>query len=436
MFSPSPTPQTENFEIPKEHYDSDDVLSKNYNDCLTASTTPGELEPDRVFAPLDVPMHRRAQTLVLLWHTCSIPVFLTLFLLSLSLPVFWPVLVFYFTFFYLGNQTPNNGKSFVRRSTWMRNWKMWQFFNEYFPITLHKTVDLEPTFKKQEFNELTYRWPFSLSPSSRVVRLLRKTRLISPKLEKVTKEVKTGPRYIFGYHPHGIISMGVTGSFATNGAGFDNMFPGIRVFLLTLLSQFRIPFYRDYLLGMGISSVTKHNVMALVRENQSVCIVVGGASESLLAQPGMNDIVLHKRKGFVKIALELGDVCLVPVYGFGETDIYKVFNPNTRKNEKSLRGRISYVVNSLQVCLKNKTGFTVPLFHARGVFNYDFGLLPFRKPIHIVVGKPVNVPFVPSPSQHQIDYYHDLYVKELQRVFDDNKAKFLSNGSSQLRIIE
>eukprot|EP00976_Prorocentrum_cordatum_P021821 446358-Prorocentrum_minimum.AAC.1 len=42
------------------------------------------------------------------------------------------------------------------------------------------------------------------------------------------------PLYIFGYHPHGIISWGALVCFATEGADFSANFPGIDLRLLTL----------------------------------------------------------------------------------------------------------------------------------------------------------------------------------------------------------
>jgi hypothetical protein len=40
--------------------------------------------------------------------------------------------------------------------------------------------------------------------------------------------------YVFGYHPHGIISMGAAVCFATNACGFEEKFPGIDIRVLTL----------------------------------------------------------------------------------------------------------------------------------------------------------------------------------------------------------
>lgn len=41
-------------------------------------------------------------------------------------------------------------------------------------------------------------------------------------------------KYVFGYHPHGIISMGALCTFATEATGFSELFPGIKPHLLTL----------------------------------------------------------------------------------------------------------------------------------------------------------------------------------------------------------
>ena len=62
---------------------------------------------------------------------------------------------------------------------------------------------------------------------------------------------------------------------------------------------------------------------------------------------------------------------LVPVFSFGENELFKqVSNP-----EGSL---LRTVQNKLQKVM----GFALPLFHARGIFQYNFGLVPYRKPIH------------------------------------------------------
>ncbi len=64
---------------------------------------------------------------------------------------------------------------------------------------------------------------------------------------------------------------------------------------------------------------------------------------------------------------------LVPIYSFGENELFdQVKNP---------RGTwLRYIQERLQQIM----GISLPLFHARGVFQYSFGLMPYRKPINTV----------------------------------------------------
>ena len=43
-----------------------------------------------------------------------------------------------------------------------------------------------------------------------------------------------------------------------------------------------------------------------------------------------------------------------------------------------------------------------PIFHGRGVFNYDFGLLPHRRPINIVIGEPIAPPAIELSALREI----------------------------------
>ncbi|ODQ77877.1 hypothetical protein BABINDRAFT_163252 [Babjeviella inositovora NRRL Y-12698] len=363
------------------------------------------------FAPMNTPLHRRWQTLAVLWHTCTIPCLTSLFCYMLAIPFMWPFIGIYLIYF-LCDQTPFNGNAARRYSPRVRGLPVWRSFVEYFPIRIHKTVDLQPTF--------TQKWVEDEPETNWFKRALR-----GAVKKPFEKRVKTGPRYMFCYHPHGIISMGAFGAMATEGAGWSKAFPGIPVSLLTLINQFKLPLLRDYIMALGCSSVGKRNMTRIIRDhNQSVCIVVGGAQESLLALPHSNDLVLRKRKGFIKLALDLGDISLVPIYAFGENEVYEV--------NKATRGSWIW---KFQKWTKKNFGFTVPLFHARGVFNYSMGLMPFRKQIDLVYGKPIEIPFRPSPTRKEVEFYHDLYVKGLVDLFDQNKAKY-GDPNAVLSLVE
>ncbi|OWB85870.1 hypothetical protein B5S33_g4545 [[Candida] boidinii] len=454
----------------KNNKNNEDRDNDNSSSSSSGKHYPKYRPDNRVSAPINIPWKRRLETLFLFFQVSSIVLFPGLFLLLWTFPPFWPLLIIYLLFFYFNDKSPSNGESSQRVSMFIKNSPILSNFTNYFPITLVKSFDLKPTFTNVEVDSENFKFPFNYLPNF-ISNLLFNLKLINKFNYKIKKDFRTGPRYIFGYHPHGVIGMGAIGAFASEGAGFSKIFPGIKVFLLTIINNFQIPFYRDYLMSIGVSSVSKKNIIALMKQDLSVVIVVGGAAESLLSKPGNNDIILKKRKGFIKVALELcnksnsinskddllkfnkdNDICVVPVYGFGETSVYDVYDTNdiddsSTKSENYFKACMKW----LQLWMKKNIGFTIPLFLARGVFNYDFGLLPFRRPINVVVGKPIPIYRFANKekskendpesfgevTQEEIDHFHNLYVEGLIKLFHDNKEQYsTSEFDRDLRIVE
>jgi 2-acylglycerol O-acyltransferase 2 len=157
---------------------------------------------------------------------------------------------------------------------------------------------------------------------------------------------------------------------------------------------------------------------------RAITIVIGGATESLDAQPNTLRLVLQRRKGFVKMAIRTG-ADLVPVLGFGENDLYEQFQADSHPK-----------IHKFQLIVKKVLGFTIPLFHARGVFNYDVGLMPYRRPVNIVVGRPVRVMKNERPEQADIDRVHEEYVKELERIWELWKDEFAKDRKEEIQYIE
>ncbi|RPA86349.1 diacylglycerol acyltransferase [Ascobolus immersus RN42] len=382
---------------------------------------------------MNVPLQRRFETMAVLWFTTAIAIFLSIFWFLCAIPLFWPILIPYLIYI-LRATVHEDGSPTYTRSNFMRRLPVFKFYKNYFPLSLHRTVPLDAS-----------------------------------------------KNYIFGYHPHGIISHGAFGSFAveedSQGGAFARLFPGIRNTLLTLDSNFRIPGYREYLLSLGLASVSRRSCENILRginspiarpnpptsgrfnirsillapltfpvhvlttigilrpsypvhtqanpapelNGRAITIVIGGAAESLYAHPGTLNLILHRRRGFLKLALR-ENALLVPVLGFGENDIYEQLTPS--------KGSI---IHKIQQAVKRAVGFTMPLFHARGVFNYDVGVLPYRRDINVVVGKPVGLPGQGEEGGHreatddEVRELMDLYIAELKRMWDAHKDEFAKN---------
>ena len=51
-------------------------------------------------------------------------------------------------------------------------------------------------------------------------------------------------------------------------------------------------------------------------------------------------------------------------------------------------------------------------------FNCRFGLLPYRKPINVVVGAPLRIEQIEEPTKEDIESTHEKYITEVQKLYD------------------
>ena len=79
-------------------------------------------------------------------------------------------------------------------------------------------------------------------------------------------------------------------------------------------------------------------------------------------------------------------------------------------------------------------GFSTPIFFGRGVFNYSFGLLPHRRKVLTVFGKPIPVRKTSSPSSEELDRIHAQYVKALQEIYYSYRSEYDPSDKRELII--
>ncbi len=132
-------------------------------------------------------------------------------------------------------------------------------------------------------------------------------------------------------------------------------------------------------MAFGFVDASGKSIQYNLDKGRSVMLVVGGAREALLSKPGEIKLTLKRRHGFVKQALR-GGASLVPVFSFGETNLY-----TTMPLEEGS------FFHKLQITFMNKFGFSTPIFSGRGLFNYSFGILPHRYVMYYLLN---NVVFI------------------------------------------
>uniref|UniRef100_UPI00129322C5 2-acylglycerol O-acyltransferase 3-like n=1 Tax=Lonchura striata TaxID=40157 RepID=UPI00129322C5 len=163
-----------------------------------------------------------------------------------------------------------------RHWDWLRNWRIWDHFCDYFPITVIRECPLPP-----------------------------------------------GRSYILPAHPHGISCIGIFGAFVTGARGAagrdprprrdpkSDPRPRLQPCLAALEGLFRLPIYREYALAAGLCPVSRRCLDAvLARGSRALLIVVGGAAEALEGTPGCHRVTLRRRRGFVRLALRHGETLL------------------------------------------------------------------------------------------------------------------------------
>lgn len=207
-----------------------------------------------------------------------------------------------------------------------------------------------------------------------------------------------------------IYSISGYGNFATKSPKFSEIFPNIEAKFATLDFHFKIPFFRELLLSHGMLSVKSSSIAHCLNSSNgtAVVIAVGGSEEAFHASPENYKFVVKNRKGFVKVALKTGS-SLVPVISFGENEIFE-----------SVRNKFLTIV---QRSFKNLFGVVLPFVK---ITEY-FPLIPKRHPITTVVGTPINLTKIISPTQQDIDDLHQIFLVELEKLFNQHKSKYLKN---------
>lgn len=322
----------------------------------------------------NIPLTRRLQTLVVsaLTFFTGLPFFIALFFFLCCFKYTLPFMVIYLVYIFI--VFPRTHKHPLKAHAWWRQSWVFEQYRDYFPI-----------------------------------------RLVVPK--NIRKQFDPNGNYFFIYHPHGIHSFGAVVAFGADVHGISQMLPGIKFHIQTLGAQFWVPFWRELvvLAGSGDASAKCIKNTLNAGPGHSPVLVVGGAEESLLSSPKSNVLCLMKRKGFVRIALETGKP-LVPVFAFGETNVYYNYAPHVPRLKEFL------------LKMQKKLKFAIPIFVGRGYFNYSFGMLPHRRPINCVVGEPLVVPHIPKPTKEEVDYWHGQYVEALINHYNTHKGVYDLGG--------
>lgn len=215
--------------------------------------------------------------------------------------------------------------------------------------------------------------------------------------EEALKLANNGKKFIFGMQPHGVISFVSLCSWINAPAEVRNVPTAVASVLL------KTPILKNVMGIYGLTPASGSNMKRVFQKGVGIkgCIVlyIGGIAELFKTCPTEERLYLKNRKGFIKIALREG-VDIVPVYLFGNTSVLNVL-----KN--------SFLENA-----SRKMQMSVTYFWGKW-----FLPIPRDDKLLYVRGKPLGLPFIPEPTDDDVNKWHGKYCEEVTRLFEMNKER-------------
>ena len=201
------------------------------------------------------------------------------------------------------------------------------------------------------------------------------------------------PQTFYAIHPHGAFCVGWAMLFC------HDVMQHVRFCFAPAL--YLSPFFRLFARVTGNpGSAAKFAMISYMKNGESLALPPGGFEEATLTSLDIDRVFIRKRTGFIRLCLTHG-IRVRPVYVFGEKGLYwnlqGFFSPRLAVNR-----------------------FGIPALVPWGTWFCP--ILPKGTvDIRIVVGPPIDLPRIHSPSKDDVKKYHDKYVAALVKLFDEHK---------------
>jgi 2-acylglycerol O-acyltransferase 2 len=201
------------------------------------------------------------------------------------------------------------------------------------------------------------------------------------------------------WHPHGI--SGVT-PVIHNGYRVTDITGYTPTKGVVYYYYFMMPIIKDIIRLLNAIPSDYRSIKETVQK-ESVSVTIGGLDEMGRTAGTHMQLVIRKRSGIFKIALETGTP-LVPVLTYGETEVF----PETSN---------AYLLQFNDFMYSNFS-MKFPFPTLTSVSNWlKLGTLPLKE-IKTYTGKPIMVKKIENPTNLQIAKLRRIYIRRVQELFD------------------
>ncbi len=198
---------------------------------------------------------------------------------------------------------------------------------------------------------------------------------------------------LYIWHPHGLFA---TAPYIHNALGLGTNSPKMSQATITLF--FRVPFVKEVARYTGLIDANYKTLKSELLQDKKVALVVGGIEEMFHCEKNTIKLILTKRVGYLRLALETRKP-LIPVLTYGENEIYTAVK--------------EYTNTALNRFLKANLGFILPVGSMESILNWaDLHEAPLSK-IDTYVGTPV----MPT-EEDTVETLRQKYTEALKELFD------------------
>lgn len=229
-------------------------------------------------------------------------------------------------------------------------------------------------------------------------------------VENVNASTGKKRQTMYAVHPHGAFCIGW--SFLYH----NPRMIAERVRFCFAPGLYASPFFRLFSrAAIRPGSASRSAMDGYMRDGEDVALPPGGFEEATLTHTSVDRVYVKCRYGFIKLCLKYG-VSVRPVYVFGEGQLYS----NVQGGWK------------LRLAMNN---YNIPAIFPWGL--WFFPLLPKKDVgLFIVVGRPLALPKLTNPTKMEVAMWHDNYVRELKRIYDDYKEEAYGSERGKVSKLE